>query len=80
MRKRMVSECMALDGVRQAPMERRGAQAVADQIGAAGGEAAAAQVAVVTHGQSSAMAAVIGIGGGAGRRSHMRQKGEHHEG
>jgi len=48
-------------------------QAVADQIGAAGGAAEAAQVDALTHGQSSAREAVIG--GGAGRRSPMRRQG-----
>jgi hypothetical protein len=48
-------------------------QAMADQIGAAGGAAEAAQVDALTHGQSSAMEAFIG--GCAGRRSNMRRKG-----
>ena len=66
MRKLMVSECKSLDGVRQAPVERT-------RIGAAGGAAEAVQVDAVTHGQSSAMEAVIG--GCVGRRSHMRRQG-----
>ena len=75
MRKPMVSECMSLDGVIQAPVAqgRGSGHAVADQIGAAGGAAEAAQVDAWTPGQSSAMEAVIG--GGAGRRSHRRQQG-----
>src|SRR6266702_7485673 len=48
-------------------------QAVADQIGAAGGAVEAAQVDALMHGQSSVMEAFIG--GGARRRSNMRRQG-----